>query len=714
MAFQFSKTLSAPMTLRQPRSSDSFQSFAGRKHALGAHRRDIGNQPTLYNIETNEPLPVRSPKSEWSIASIEVSTLDDRFKTMRGANWPLWWTAAVAVVPFLTFTLTFVGVVIKDRVRRDLTSPFDDVQVSENDWRSILVRFSPTRLVFIAGFGGTIAPMMLGCLMTLWHYHTSIKLERASQSGETRSLPTPQQLSLIVGLSAGSLDELRKYMVYHFRRSKAKETPLLTASAALLLSAATLAGIVLLADIGIHNFTTTVSISQSVVETNPTQAYGRGLAPHCIDFDRKSNQGLPCTVVADASVGANAIAFDSGAIISMQANKSDTNSAWQVLDTSNPDQDLKVLMPQTTQLDADRDFQASTIAVSTQCTPTTEQCNVRINKSTNPNDTYILFNCTDNFRGVLGAPETIAADTISWAHTDDTTPNFNFKLDRNFQYAYFTDPALTTPYNSIGGDPNNTTTDSTSTLSLPDPLLLATYHLAIAGLVPAQQPSLLSSPPNLALPIASTPLIAYTLNCTVTAHSLTYTWYANTIRELTHSPLTNGSILELAHGMQAMGMPSLSQAQSLASLSPNMTTFARTYANLHSADTLALIASVMTPRTNLQEARRQNFLVAKSPLWTFLALIIANGAFVIFASALAVRALVLSSAETRDMVAKLSVEGLAAAAFEDRNGKQDPGGIVAGAEEMFEERRIGGASRRIALRKAVGGSMALRIEQPNL
>ncbi|KPI41097.1 uncharacterized protein AB675_8049 [Cyphellophora attinorum] len=699
MAFQFSNSIPVTSQVRQPKSSESIQSFAQRQRvlrqppsaesvqafaarkALDAYKRDVGNVPTLYNIETKEPLPLARAKGCWSETSTEVDSQSPHSSFHRSWNLPLWWTAALTVIPVLAFTATFIALIAAHRITTDSDSPFSNEQHSSTGRSNILVQFSSTRLVFIAGFGSTVAPMILGSLMTLWHYPTSLKLFESSSEGDTNRLPTPQQLSMLIGLSAGSLEALRKYVLYRCRRFRAKKATILTSSAAILLASAILAGLVLLADVGIHNFTSTVPISLSIVEHENIGSNGRGLAPHCIGFDR-----------------GNAIAFDSGEIIAMGANRSKINSAWQAQDPENPAQDLILLTPQPSLLDSDQDFVASTVAVSTQCFPSTQQCNVRVHEGDSQNDTYILFNCTENFRGVLGAPETLAADTVTWTRTDSTTPDFNFKLDRNFQRTWRSSRLV-------------------GRISLPDDKLLTTYYLAIAGLVPVQnnaegQALLADSPSALALP--GSPLIAYTLNCSVTAHDVNYTWSNNAIHSLTSHPTTNGSILELAHSMQAMGMPSLSQAQSLASLTDSMTSFARSYANLHSQDTIALIASVMTPRTNIDQARRSSILVASVPLWAFMALVAANSLFVLFALVLAVRALYLSSPETRDMVAKLSVEGLAAAAFEDRGGKQDPGGIVADPDEMFEESRIGVASRRIALRRAVGGTVALRIEQPHL
>jgi hypothetical protein len=716
MPLQFSNTISSTnQSLREHKSSDSFQSFAGRKQTLANYKRDIGNVPTLYNIDTHEPLPICHADKEWSISSTASYSPVDPAGTPYYRNLPLWWTSLVAVVPILAFTIAFVAIVFAKRAIIDYNGPFDDHVGTGNKTSDILVEISATRLVFIAGFSSTLAPMLLGSLMTLWHYPTAMKMVALSNLQDPSKLPTPQQLSILIGLCAGSLDDLRKYVYYHFRRFRAAEATILTKSALVLLVSAMLAGLVLAGDIAVHNYTSTIAVSISAIQDSPSSSYGRGLAEHCLGFDRIKNQGLPCTVVADASVGANAVAFDSSEIIAMQSNQSKVNSMWQVPDHDNPDQDLVLLMPQTEFLDAERDFIASTIGVGTHCTPSTQRCDVRLNDDAN--NTYVLFNCTENFRGALGAPESFSAVSTSWTRTDATTPDFNFKLDRNFQYAYFSDAGLTTPYNSIGGIPGSGN-DSSATLALPDSSLLRTYHLAVAGIIPVQSNSadstMLSDPSALAL---SPSLIAYTLNCSVSAYSINYTWSTSNILSYTSTLSPNGSILELAHGMQAVGMPSLSQAQSLASLTPNMTLFARAYANLHSQDTIALISSATSPRRNTHEALRHPLLVAKLPLWAFICSVAANAIFILFACVLAARALLQHARDptgTRDMVAKLSVEGLAASAFEDRNGKQNPGEVVVDPDDMFEESRIGVASRRVALRKAVGGAMALRIEQPHL
>lgn len=547
--------------------------------------------------------------------------------------------------------------------------------------------------------------------MALWHIPTACKLAALTKIGDVQRLPTPHQLSMLIGLSAGSLDELRKYFLYRINKVKAEQPVLLTRSAFVLTTSAALAALIFCADTAIHTFTSTIPYSRNTIRAEPTLSFGRGMSADCINFDRSLNQGLPCTVVADATVGANFIARDSGEIISLGRNVSTSNTIWKVEADLLKHGDLMVLMPQATNDLAGVEYSASTVGVSTQCIPSTKECKVRMSDDTAPENSYVVFNCTDNFRGVLGASPDIAKDSIVWTQTDSTTPDFNVKLDRNFQYAYFSDPDLDLIYNSIGGSLNNS--GSSGELALPERALINPIYLATAGLIPVQNGAAgdsLSADADVFSLGGS--LIAYSLNCTVTSYDMIYTWVNGSINTFTYAPTGNGSIIELAHGMQAEGMPSLSQSQSLASLSDSADGLARSFSNSHSVDALTLIASVMSPRKNIVEATTEDLLVTEMSALAFSFLLVSNLLYLILGVALAIRAWMANSPDARDMVARLSIEGLSAMALEDTVEKRVR--RVDDTKDMFEESRIGNASRKVGLKAYPGGGHVMTVEQPRL
>ncbi|KAG9775175.1 hypothetical protein KCU88_g5157, partial [Aureobasidium melanogenum] len=297
-----------------------------------------------------------------------------------------------------------------------------------------------------------------------------------------KELPTPYQLSMLIGLSSGSFDELRKYVMYLFSNVTASQPRILSRSALIMVVSSLLASLVFGADTAIHAFTSTTSVSMVYENAQAQLSSGRGLISECIGFNRTANQGLPCTVVADSSLGANTLARDTAEIISLEQNVSLRNSIWTIKADDLTHGDLVILMPQTKSTPPNVDYHATTVGVSTQCVPSTSKCDMRLSDQTDADTSFVMFNCTDNFRGVLGAPPSISNNTVLWTQTDSTTPNFNVKLDRNFQYAYFSDPEFTKIYNSIGG--NLTNNGSSGDLALPDGSLLNPIYLATAGLIP--------------------------------------------------------------------------------------------------------------------------------------------------------------------------------------------------------------------------------------
>ncbi|KAK5238573.1 hypothetical protein LTR47_000316 [Exophiala xenobiotica] len=627
------------------------------------------------------------------------------------SNIGLFWTSSIVGLPILGFTAALLALVFVYRVSNDTSHLFGTLQSLPTDHSSILVNFPATRLVFIASWSSTLAPMLLGSLMALWHIPTACKLATITNQDDVRQFPTPHQLSMLVGLSTGSFDELRKYIMYRLNSVKANQPRILTRSALVMVISSVLSALIFGADTAIHTFTSTTPYSKVSIETTPGFGFGRGLINVCVGFDRSTNQGLPCTVIADASVGANVNARDSGEIIALEHNVSSRNAIWTVQDQRLENGDLLVLMPQTTEIPPNVDYQATTVGVSTQCLPSTGQCHVRMSGGVTSADSFVMFNCTNNFRGVLGASPNISSDTVLWVHTDSTTPDFNVKSDRNFQYACFSDPTLDEIYNSIGGTVSNG--GASGQLALPDDRLLNPIYLATAGLVPVQTgptgKSLASDEDMFSVGGA---FVAYTLNCSVTSYDVSYTWINGTIKYFDYTATRNGSILELSHGMQAVGIPSLSQAQSVASLSSTAAGLARSFANSHSADSLTLIGSVMSPRTNMAEATRKDMLITKMSTAAFGFLVGSNLLYVVFGLVLLVRAWRHNSPDARDMVARLSVEGLSAMAFEDTVEKRVR--RVDDVKDMFEESRIGDSSRKVGLKAFPGGGHVMFVEQPRL
>jgi hypothetical protein len=114
----------------------------------------------------------------------------------------------------------------------------------------------------------------------------------------------------------------------------------------------------------------------------------------------------------------------------------------------------------------------------------------------------------------------------------------------------------------------------------------------------------------------------------------------------------------------------------------------------------------------MAEATRKDMLITEMSTAAFGFLVGSNLLYVVFGLVLLVRAWRHNSPDARDMVARLSVEGLSAMAFEDTVEKRVR--RVDDVKDMFEESRIGDSSRKVGLKAFPGGGHVMFVEQPRL
>jgi hypothetical protein len=146
-----------------------------------------------------------------------------------------------------------------------------------------------------------------------------------------------------------------------------------------------------LADTWVHVTTKTISYTQVSTNTNPSLSLGRGLSPECLDwyastkYDNPDGSIDPCSL----SVAASAIFLINSSeayqtVNNISKNRVDTvslASTYALLVDANPSQDV--------------DFTASSFAVSTQCTPISQECGLNADIGTST-----PFNCPNiNFKG---------------------------------------------------------------------------------------------------------------------------------------------------------------------------------------------------------------------------------------------------------------------------------------------------------------------------
>jgi hypothetical protein len=284
-----------------------------------------------------------------------------------------------------------------------------------------------------------------------------------------------------------------------------------------------------------------------------------------------------------------------------------------------------------------------------------------------------------------------------------------FFADSLIRYSFFADQDLHTIYNSVGYDPETDQSASPNQTSIPDADLLNPIYLAFAGRIPSSFESagstLNEDPGIFASSEPGMPNYAeFVLRCSLTTYEVEYSWVNRSIENVSFSISPNGTLLEIFHGSQFYfqvtgGDHDLQDYLQQAALQNTSNTFASAFANLYSTKILSTIGAYATGQTTLQEQTRTRLLVAKVQVSALGALVGCSLAYTVLGIGLAITAYRVSSIDVRDIAAQLSLPGLTAAAFGEKNVyASEHGGARSGA--VFNEK----LTRRETSRVVVDGS----------
>src|SRR5271154_2097964 len=174
---------------------------------------------------------------------------------LRNVIWPM--TAVILPITLLSGVL--VGLVWGYRVVPEQgLFPYSSNanQTIGRTW--IFVDYSATRLVFVASWLSTLAPALASFVMVLWSLPIAQAMRAASVALDAGHLPTPYQLSLIIGVTLASTQRLRRYFQYALSRSRPQIPPVLHKAAMILTLCVLFACGVFIADTALHYYTVTV------------------------------------------------------------------------------------------------------------------------------------------------------------------------------------------------------------------------------------------------------------------------------------------------------------------------------------------------------------------------------------------------------------------------------------------------------------------------
>jgi hypothetical protein len=616
---------------------------------------------------------------------------------LRNVLWPM----MAIIVPISLVAGVLIGLVCGYRVKTEQNLFQSSGNASEAMSRAyILVDYSATRLVFLASWLSTMAPILASFVMVLWSLPIARTMRVASVELDAGHLPTPYQLSLIIGITLASMQRLRRYFQYVLVGAHPSIPPILHKAAMMLTVCVLLACSIFVADTALHYYTETVAFNKYFVDNQSMHSLSRGQSDTCLSWNRTDTICLPCSVaiwaVNDTAAEAEDIAEEDEAFL-LQYNKSRKSEIRLVGDAALENADLAILIPQAQTIPPNVDFRASTIGVSTQCSLITPECNMR---RTGYGNFDTQFNCSERFYGVLGLPPVLADSGNSPNQTTDpNVPPLDWKPFLSLQYGFYTDPKLTQSYAT--GAFNPTTGDfDLDGKCVPDAELINPVYLGVAGRFDAtvSGPNL-TNDPGIMEGLDGT-YADFVLSCSYTTYEVGYTWFNGSIQDLSFTQSPNGTLAEMFHGSQMYaqitgGAHDLVLNIQEAAQQGNGSGFVREWSSLYSVKVLSEIGAYTTARPNLKEQQRTMLLVAKVPTIALGAIISCSLAYVVLGFALGFAAFKSSSLNVQDIAARLSLAGLTAAAFEERDGTGKHERIIKDADEAFSKQEDG--TRRVGV-----------------
>lgn len=588
---------------------------------------------------------------------------------------------AIVILPNIALSLTLLGLVFSHQVQKG-----QGIFGSQNNGKGeldkgyIFVDYPATRLVFLASWLSTLAPIQSSAIMSVWSIFTAGFLRDASTMPKPMPLPSAAEMALVVSLLLASFWSLGTYYAGLFSRSNGRKPsvcPAIVHWAAIILSLCLLlAATIFVAETSLNIITKTVQFETLSVANESSFAFGRGLSEFCLNFSRNENFGFPCSYDFHQETQAVnlQLAISENEAFRLEHNSSKNSQIRLIQDQSLKQRglthgNLAIVLTQPTILSPYVDFMASTIGVSTQCRPMTSECDMRIAS----NESYhTQFNCTSGFWGTLGKAPNITELSLSndkaW---DPYTPGMNWKPSSNLQYGCYDSVEMINPYNTIGYDPQ--TGNPSNIPPLPDDKLINPIYLGVAGrFAIASESAGVSLSHDSGVFIGSKFYVDFALNCSYTTYDVNYTWSNGTIEMYSFTATPNGSVAEIYHGSQTYyqapgGTSFLLQDDVLtAALQNSSDAIAIAYADLNSVRVLSMIGGYTTPRTNLREQTRTPLLVARIPTTALAVVVTAGLLYGVLAVILGCLAFYISSDDLLQVAGYLNLGGLASAAFDDR------------------------------------------------
>lgn len=620
-------------------------------HDLGGFQNDIPSSESMTNNETgtNAGFWDASSKTGYIISqdatrsplSADSSSTDTKkardyphdepCEGLSGACSPqgvfrnIVWSAFAICGPMMLLCGALMYIAFVYRIKK-ISNVFGDNATQKQEFEDIsyiLVDFSATKLVFLASFLSTLAPLLAGCIMTITSMIAFEDLRRTSDVSRFQRLPTPYQMSLLVGVLAASYEQLLTALTYlSSRRRKSRASPILIYAISIFLLSVLLGVAVTIADAFLHVITETVQITTYSDPQPLSHLLGRGLNAYCLGVNRIiDNYGFPCSYAMNTDIAVNPGFTQGRTEIQRIAHNTSSAATMQLGPATNIDgRTIAYLLPEITSIPEGINYQATTLGVAAQCflIPPTS-CNLT---RWGPNGAfYTNFNCSSQFYGILGMPP--LNNAINTVQTVSSNTSFlMINQNANLFYNYFTDSDLEIVYNTADLDASADQPDDAQ--PWPDSRLQSTVYMAFAWRT-AIETFGDSGPGSMAESdqveqYDNTSYVDYFVNCEVTSYNVTYSWINGSLGSLQAFKHDNGSVLDIWTGMAdyrptvSGGDWNLQDYNVQSAIAGNTTsTYVQRFGELISLDALASIGAYTSGRQVLLQQMQKILLVAKVP-----------------------------------------------------------------------------------------------------
>ncbi|KIV79255.1 hypothetical protein PV11_06824 [Exophiala sideris] len=536
------------------------------------------------------------------------------------------------------------------------------------------VEYNPSTITTIASWTGRVIPYLSSSIMALVAFFAARHIVIKSKHGDHTQLPTPEQLTLLISLLGGSgFGPLKETALYRWGRKEKLVAPLPAAFAAL--GVITLLGLIIpIVDTWFGVATQPVTITQLYnTSTKAYHSYGRNLDPGTTDSaicpdgpgyqagSGSSGQSWwwPCNLFTTIPHPANIFLQGAVAVADLQLSgtTNDMLSNYTGLLSSDSTQNQTMFFYADSRSSKTLDFKAQTLGISTQCIIATTTCGYI---DTNETD-YQAFKCSDGFGGDVSYcyPNVWPANASESGLGGCTTG-----------IGYATDAQLSSAAPMV----NFTDADGLSETEIQGFLQQNPTYFATWGIgFPALDSRLFLNGDDQVFPNSSSQA-TWILNCSSTVYDVTYTYVNGALHSFnaTVAEPVWGAFFSAPFTWSWLGglMPaklSLENAAyfagSKASTGAEMATL---WAQEYSKAALQLSVGVFQPLVNdIEQIRNSTISVARIPMVPLYLLLGFKFIYVIVVILLAIGAYCFTHpAETEVVKAQLSVQGLAAAHFD--------------------------------------------------